>query len=63
LIFKGPSDPAPLEGFSIGTLTQNMALVTIVRLAVELRHIESVQDDVARFKCLRDLLATAKSFR
>lgn len=47
---------AALEGMSLGTLTQNMALVTLARLAVELRRIESMEDDATRFKCLRDLM-------
>jgi hypothetical protein len=47
---------ASLEGFSLETLTQNMTLVTIARLALELRRIEAMQDDAARFKCLRDLM-------
>jgi hypothetical protein len=47
---------AALEGVSLAALTQNMALVTIARLAVELRRIEAMEDDEARFKCLRDLL-------
>jgi hypothetical protein len=47
---------AALEVLSVGSLTQNMALVTIARLAMELRRIESMEDDAARFKCLRDLM-------
>jgi hypothetical protein len=47
---------AALEGFSLEILTQNMALVTIARLAVELGRIEAMEDDAARFKCLRDLM-------
>jgi hypothetical protein len=33
-----------------------MALVTITKLAGELRRIESLADDAERFKCLRDLM-------
>jgi hypothetical protein len=33
-----------------------MAFVTIARLAVELRRIESMEDDAARFKCPRDIM-------
>jgi hypothetical protein len=47
---------AALEGVSLAALTQNMVLVTIARLAVELHRIESMEDDEARFKCLRDIM-------
>jgi hypothetical protein len=40
----------------LNDLTQNMALVTMAQLGVEMRRIQSMPDDDARFKCLREIL-------
>ena len=45
-----------LKGSTLNDLTHNMALVTVARLAVELGRIESMEDDEARFKSLRDIV-------
>jgi hypothetical protein len=47
---------AALKEVSVKSLTESMALVMVGRLAVELRRIESMENDEARFKCLRDIM-------
>lgn len=60
LVTKGATDlvkdAAAIKGFPLNDLAQNMALVTVARLGVELRRIGLMQDDEARFKCLRDII-------
>jgi hypothetical protein len=49
-------EAAAFEGVSTEVLTQKMAHVMLARLAVELRRVQSMEDDEARFKCLRDMM-------